>query len=82
MARIKINLSEAEQSIVAAERYSHPDLHVRRKMLVLGSVQAGLTRSKAGEVAAGPPCNATLPPTAMAVLTVCGIGASSAPSAR
>src|SRR6266849_4670725 len=51
MARSKINLSEAEQSIVAAERYSHPDLHVRRKMLVLWSVQTGLTRSKAGEVA-------------------------------
>jgi transposase len=51
MARITINLSEAEQAVVASERYSHPDLHVRRKMLVLWSVQMGLTRSKAGEVA-------------------------------
>jgi transposase len=51
MARITINLSEPEQAIVGSERYSHPDIHVRRKMLVLWSVQAGLTRSKAGQVA-------------------------------
>src|SRR6266436_3280938 len=51
MARIPIQLSESEQVTVASERYSHPDLHVRRKMLVLWSVQAGLTRAKAGEVA-------------------------------
>ena len=51
MARISINLSEAEQAIVTAERYSHPDLHVRRKMLVLWSVQTGLTRFQAGKVA-------------------------------
>ena len=51
MTRISINLSEAEQVIVSAERYSHPDLHVRRKMLVLWSVHSGLTRTKAGEIA-------------------------------
>ena len=51
MARISIHLSEAEQASVAAERYSHPDLHVRRKMLVLWSVHAGLTRLQAGQVA-------------------------------
>jgi transposase len=51
MARISINLSEAEQATVASERYSHPDLHVRRKMLVLWSVHAGLTRLQAGHVA-------------------------------
>jgi transposase len=51
MTRISINLSEAEQAIVAAERYSHPDLPVRRKMLVLWSVHSGLTRAKAGEIA-------------------------------
>ena len=31
MARIPIQLSESEQAIVASERDSHPDLHVRRK---------------------------------------------------
>jgi transposase len=51
MARISINLSEAEQVIVASERYSHPDLHVRRKMLVLWSVHSKLTRLQAGKVA-------------------------------
>src|SRR5476651_117163 len=51
MARITIRLSEAEQASVAAERSSHPDLHVRRKMLVLWSVHAGLTRLQAGKVA-------------------------------
>ena len=51
MTRIYLDLSESEQAIVAAERYSHPDLHVRRKMLVLWSVQSGLTRLQAGKVA-------------------------------
>ena len=51
MTRISIHLSEAEQAIVASERYSHPDLHVRRKMLVLWSVHSGLTRLQAGRVA-------------------------------
>jgi transposase len=51
MARITIELSEADQAFVAAERYSHPDLHVRRKMLVLWSVHLGLTHKKAGDVA-------------------------------
>ncbi len=51
MARISINLPESDQAIVASERYSHPDLHVRRKMLVLWSVHAGLTRVQAGAVA-------------------------------
>jgi len=51
MARIPIQLSESEQTTVASERYSHPDLHVRRKMLVLWSVHKGLTHVQAGEVA-------------------------------
>jgi transposase len=51
MARLAVRLSEAEQVVVAEERYAHPDLHVRRKMRVLWSVQTGLTRAKAGEVA-------------------------------
>jgi len=51
MAHIPIQLSESEQTIVASERYSHPVLHVRRKMLVLWSVHAGLTHQQAGTVA-------------------------------
>src|SRR5258708_37068851 len=51
MARIPIQLSESEQTTVASERYSHPDLHVRRKMLVLWSVHSGLTGLQAGKVA-------------------------------
>jgi transposase len=51
MARMLIQLSESEQSTVACERYTHPDLHVRRKMLVLWAVHSGLTRLQAGKVA-------------------------------
>ena len=51
MVRVRINLSQAEQTLVAEERYSHPDLHVRRKMLVLWAVHSGLTRAKAAKVA-------------------------------
>jgi transposase len=51
MARISIHLSESEQARVASERYSHPDLRVRRKMLVLWSVHTGLTRLQAAKVA-------------------------------
>src|SRR5512134_4172890 len=51
MARIVIKLSETEQAIVSAERYSHPDLHVRRKMLVLWAVHSGCSRLQAGRIA-------------------------------
>jgi transposase len=51
MARIAISLSESEQARVASERLSHPDLHVRRKMLALWSVHTGLTRLQAAKVA-------------------------------
>lgn len=51
MTRISVQLTPAEQEIVAAERYSHPDLHVRRKMLVLWAVHTGLSRGDAGLVA-------------------------------
>lgn len=51
MARIPIQLSESERAIVASERYSHPNLHVRRKMLVLWSVHSRLTHRQAGTVA-------------------------------
>jgi len=51
MAHFCVQLSEAEQAIVAAERFSHVDLHVRRKMLVLWAVHTGLTRLQAAKVA-------------------------------
>lgn len=51
MTRISIQLSEAEQAIVASERYWHPDFHVRRKMLVLWALHRRLTRLQAGQVA-------------------------------
>ena len=51
MMRTSVQLTPAEQAIVASERYTHPDAHVRRKMLVLWSVHLGLTRFQAGQVA-------------------------------
>ncbi len=51
MTRISVRLTPTEQEIVASERYSHPELRVRRKMLVLWSVHTGLTRAQAGQVA-------------------------------
>ena len=51
MARSPFNLSESEQAIVAAERDSHPDPVVRRKMLVLWSTHCGVTRVKTAAVA-------------------------------
>lgn len=52
MARIVIKLPESEQVIVNVERYSHPDLHVRRKMLVLWAVHSGCSRLQAAKIAA------------------------------
>jgi transposase len=51
MARIFVRLSESEQAIVASERFSHAELHVRRKMLVLWAVHMGRTRLQAAKVA-------------------------------
>ena len=51
MVRTPIRLSESEQAIVAAERDSHPDLVVRRKMLVLWSTHGGVTRELTAAVA-------------------------------
>jgi transposase len=51
MTRTPIVLSESQQSVVAAERDTHPDLHVRRKMLVLWSAHCGLSRERAAAVA-------------------------------
>jgi transposase len=51
MARSPIVLPESEQVIVAAERDSHPDPVVRRKMLVLWSTHCGVPRAKTAAVA-------------------------------
>lgn len=51
MARCIIVLSESEQSIVAAERDSHPDPVVRRKMLVLWLTHCGVTREQTAAIA-------------------------------
>ena len=51
MAHCPILLSESEQAIVTSERDSHPNLVVRRKMLVLWSTHCGVTRVKTAAVA-------------------------------
>jgi transposase len=51
MTHFHLRLSEAEQAIVDIERYTHPDLPVRRKMLVLWAIHRGFTRREAGAVA-------------------------------
>jgi transposase len=51
VAWLRIQLTEEEQQIVNAERDSHPQEHVRRKMLVLWLLHCGLSREKTAEVA-------------------------------
>src|SRR6202453_2153340 len=51
MAWYRIALSTKEQEVVNAERDSHPDAHVRRKMLVLWLLHCGVTRAKAATIA-------------------------------
>lgn len=51
MAWFRVALTSDEQAVVHAERDTHPEAHVRRKMLVLWLLHCGLTRDKAGEVA-------------------------------
>jgi len=51
MAWFRVELSDDERVVVLAERDSHPDVPVRRKMLVLWLLHCGLTRAKAAEVA-------------------------------
>lgn len=51
MGWFRVELTEEQQQIVTAERDSHPQEHVRRKMLVLWLLHCGLTRDKAAEVA-------------------------------
>jgi transposase len=50
MAWLRINLTEEQQRIVNAERESHPQEHVRRKMLVLWLLHCGITRGKAAQI--------------------------------
>ena len=50
MAWFQIALTEDEQRVVNAERDSHPDAHVRRKMLVLWLLHHGDTRERAATV--------------------------------
>ena len=51
MAWFPIALTDDEQRIVTAERESHPDAHVRRKMLVLWLLHCEVTRAKAAAIA-------------------------------
>lgn len=50
MAWFHIALSDDEQRIVNAERESHPEAHVRRKMLVLWLLHCEVTREKAAAI--------------------------------
>ena len=51
MAWYRVQLTAAEQEVVIAEQESHPQAHVRRKMLVLWLLHCGITRAKAATVA-------------------------------
>ena len=51
MTWLRIVLTEEQQRVVNEERDSHPQEHVRRKMLVLWLLHCGLTREKAAGVA-------------------------------
>lgn len=50
MGWYRVQLTEEQQQVVDAERDSHPDEHVRRKMLVLWLLHHGLTREKAADI--------------------------------
>ena len=51
MGWYRVALTADERVVVNAERDSHPDAHVRRKMLALWLLHCGLTRVMAAEVA-------------------------------
>jgi hypothetical protein len=51
MAWYDVQLTVSEQEVVNNERESHPQSHVRRKMLVLWLLHCGLTRATAATVA-------------------------------
>lgn len=50
MAWFPIALTDAEQRIVNDERESHPQAHVRRKMLVLWLLHCEVTRARAATI--------------------------------
>lgn len=50
MAWLRIALTDAERGVVNAERDTHPEAHVRRKMLALWLLHCGLTRVQVAEV--------------------------------
>mgnify|MGYP001236016891 CR=1 FL=1 len=52
MSWFRVALTEEEQRVVNEDRESHPESHVRRKMLVLWSLHCGLRREQAAKVAA------------------------------
>lgn len=51
MAWFAIALTDDEQDVVNTERDSHPQAHVRRKMLVLWLLHCKVTRAKAASIA-------------------------------
>ena len=51
MVWYRVQLTAVELEVVNAERESHPQSHVRRKMLVLWLLHCGLTRAKTATVA-------------------------------
>ncbi len=51
MGWLRIELTAEQQRVVNEERDSHPQAHVRRKMLVLRMLHCGLTRAQAAQVA-------------------------------
>ena len=51
MAWLRIALTDEEQRVVHEERESHPELLVRRKLLVLWSLHCGLKREQAAKLA-------------------------------
>ena len=51
MGWLRVELTEEQQRVVNAERDSHPQDHVRRKMLILWLLHCGLSREKTAEVA-------------------------------
>ena len=51
MGRLRIELTEEQRRVVDAERDSHPQEHVRRKMLVLWLLHCEVTRAKAASIA-------------------------------
>jgi transposase len=50
MGWLRVELTEEQQQVVNSERDTHPQEHVRRKMLVVWLLHCGLTRDKVAEI--------------------------------